>query len=148
MKNLHMSAAAILLFVPLLGTAMGQPKHPNLIFNRQEVAEMKARIDKYPWARQTFERIKADAEADATNPHHNIPTRVATAMMYALTGEEKYARPARHHVVSHLSICSMPSAIPFSRWRWQPNTSMARICTIGGLPTATRSRTCCRGTST
>ena len=63
---------------------------------------MKARVDKYPWARQTFERIKADAEADATNPHHNIPTRVATAMMYALTGEEKYARRARHHVTSHL----------------------------------------------
>ena len=62
MKNLHVSIAAVLLLVPLPGTATAQPKHPNLLFNRQELAEMKARIDKYPWARQTFERIKADAE--------------------------------------------------------------------------------------
>jgi hypothetical protein len=102
MKSLHVSMAAVLLLVPLSGTATAQPKHPNLLFNRQELAEMKARIDKYPWARQAFERIKADAEADAANPHHNVPTRVATAMMYALTGEEKYARRARHHVTSHL----------------------------------------------
>lgn len=90
----------LLALAPALASA--QVKHPNLLLNRQEIADMKAKIDRYPWARQVFERIKADAEADAVNPHHNLPTRVAPAMMYALTGEEKYAKRAREHVVGNL----------------------------------------------
>ena len=65
MKFLHLVALAAVLLVLSSGTAIGQVKHPNLLFNRQDLAEMKAKIDKYPWARQTFERIKADAVLDA-----------------------------------------------------------------------------------
>ncbi len=87
MKVLHLVTLGVILLVLPSGAAIGQVKHPNLLFNRQEIAEMKAKIDKYPWARQTFERIKADAEADADggNPY-KIPTRVATAMMYVADG--------------------------------------------------------------
>ena len=102
MKRQQSAVSSVVLLVLLSGTAAAQVNHPNLLFNRQELAAMRAKIEKYPWARQTFERIKADAEADASNPHHNIPTRVATAMMCALTGEEKYAKAARHHVTSNL----------------------------------------------
>ncbi len=103
MKFLHLVALAAVLLVLSSGTAIGQVKHPNLLFNRQDLAEMKAKIDKYPWARQTFERIKADAVLDADGGNQwRIPTRVAPAMMYALTGDQKYAKVAREHVVDHL----------------------------------------------
>jgi hypothetical protein len=97
-----MIMAMLCLPVLLPATAAAQVTHPNLLLNRQEIAQMKAKMAKYDWARQTFERIKADAEADFTNPHYNVPTRVATALMYALTGEEKYAKRAREHVTSNL----------------------------------------------
>ena len=101
MKVLRMATSAVLLLVLFSGAARGQAKHPNLLFNRQELADMKAKIDKYPWALRTFQHIKADADADGGN-QYRIPTRVATAMMYALTGEEKYAKAARQHVVERL----------------------------------------------
>jgi hypothetical protein len=90
--------ATLCLLALLPATAAAQATHPNLLLNRQEIAEMKAKIAKYAWARQVFERIKADAEADVANPYFNLPTRVAPAMMYALTGEEKYAKRAREHI--------------------------------------------------
>ena len=103
MKVLCLVTLTAMLFVVPCGAGRGQVKHPNLLFNRQELADMKAKIDKYPWARQTFDRIKADAAADADGgSQYRIPTRVATAMMYALTGDEKYAKAAREHVVDHL----------------------------------------------
>jgi hypothetical protein len=115
MKVLHLvPLAAILLALPS-AVAIGQVKHPNLLFNRQELAEMKAKIDKYPWARQTFERIKADAEADADGGNQfRIPTRVATAMMYALTGDQKYAMAAREHLVEHLKELQAKDC----PWQW------------------------------
>jgi hypothetical protein len=89
MKIPQIVTLAVILLVVATEAAIGAAKHPNLLFNREELADMKAKIDKYPWARQTFNRIKADAEADAFAPL-NVPTQVATAMMYALTGEEKH----------------------------------------------------------
>ena len=101
MKNRAIALAAVVLFVLPARDAAAQAKHLNLLLNRQELAEMKARIEKYPWARQTFDRIKADADADASAPG-NVPTRVATALVAALTGDEKYAKIARQHVTDHL----------------------------------------------
>jgi hypothetical protein len=101
-----------LLLLPAAATA--QVKHPNLVLNRQEIAEMRAKIAKYDWARQTFERIKADAEADFVNPHHNVPTRVATALVYVLAGGEKYAKRAREHVVDRLKDLQDPHC----PWQW------------------------------
>jgi hypothetical protein len=102
MHLLRIIAITVCLPVLLPATAAAQVKHPNLLLNRQEIAQMQAKMAKYAWARQTFERIKADAEADFTNPHFNVPTRVATALMYAITGEEKYAKRAREHVTENL----------------------------------------------
>nr|MBC8869815.1 alginate lyase family protein [Planctomycetota bacterium] len=102
MKRLQHASSVVYLVVLASGAAAAEVRHPNLLFNRQELADLKAKIEKYPWARQTFERIRADAEADSSNPHHNVPTKVATALMYALTGEEPYAKRARHHVTSNL----------------------------------------------
>ena len=99
---------------PTSPATAGPPiRHPNLLFNRQELAELKAKIDKYPWARQTFERIKADAEADGSH-QYRIPTRVATAMMYALTGDPKYAQAARQHVVERLKDLQAKDC----PWQW------------------------------
>ena len=70
MKILCLVILTAMLFVVPCGGASGQVKHPNLLFNRQELAEMKARIEKYPWARQSFDRIKADADADADGGNH------------------------------------------------------------------------------
>ena len=36
----HTITPFFLLLVPLLGVALGQPQHPNLLFNRQELAEL------------------------------------------------------------------------------------------------------------
>jgi hypothetical protein len=110
----RVSLTAVLLILPA-AAAIGQVKHPNLLYNRQELAEMKAKIDKYPWARQTFEQIKADAEDDVKGGNQwRIPTRVATAMMYALSGDEKYAKAARQHVVENLK----PLQAKDCPWQW------------------------------
>ena len=115
MTTLRTTTSAVLVLVLFLGAARGQAKHPNLLFNRQELADMKAKIDKYPWAMRTFQRIKADAEADADGGNQwRIPTRVATAMMYALTGEEKYAKAARQHVVERLNDLQKKDC----PWQW------------------------------
>jgi hypothetical protein len=81
MKRLQHASFALCLFVLASVAAAAEVRHPNLLFNRQELADMKSKIQTYPWARQTFERIKADAEADSSSPHHNVPTKVATALM-------------------------------------------------------------------
>jgi hypothetical protein len=107
------SIAVLFLFLPV--AARGQAKHPNLLLNREEIAEIKTKIDKYPWARQTFEHIKAEAALDADGGNQwRIPTRVAPAMMYALTGNPKYAKPAREHVLERLKELSDKNC----PWQW------------------------------
>ena len=106
MKRLQHVSSVLCLLVLVSWAAAAEARHPNLLFNRQELAEIKSKIEKYPWARQTFERIKADAETDSTSPHHNVPTKVATALMYALTGEEQYARRALGILGAHAESSS------------------------------------------
>jgi hypothetical protein len=40
------------------------PKYPNLLFNTEELGEIREKIDRYEWAKQLFERLKTDVDGE------------------------------------------------------------------------------------
>ena len=62
-------------------------RHPNLLLNREEIEEVKAKIRQHPWAARLLERVKEMAK-DGRNVREG-------ALAYVLTGERPYADRAR-----------------------------------------------------
>jgi hypothetical protein len=60
---------ALALSLPSLSLAQaalaqpGDPAHPNLLYSTNDLAAMRAKIEKYDWARQAWKGVKADADA-------------------------------------------------------------------------------------
>ena len=68
-------------------------KHPNLLLNRDEIEQVKAKIAKYPWAAQLFERVKklsATSDGWPATPFGGTQVR-SQALCYVITGERAYA---------------------------------------------------------
>ena len=66
-------------------------RHPNLLLNREEIEEVKAKIRQHPWAARLFERVKEMAK-DGRNVRE-------VALAYALSGEKAYADLARRELL-------------------------------------------------
>ena len=81
----------LVLCCSLLSSAAPPVQHPNLLLNREEIAQVKAKIGQYPWAANLFEKIKAVA---AGNDRANYQIR-EQALCYVLTDERAYADQVR-----------------------------------------------------
>jgi hypothetical protein len=66
-------------------------RHPNLLLNRQEIEQVKVKVQEHDWAARLLDRVKAKADKDGSV--------LETALAYALTGEAKYARDVRDRLV-------------------------------------------------
>ncbi|MGB2824165.1 MAG: alginate lyase family protein, partial [Phycisphaerae bacterium] len=66
-------------------------RHPNLLLNRQEIEQVRAKVRRHEWAARLLDRVKEMAK----DPGRNIRE---TALAYALTGEKRYADQARRHL--------------------------------------------------
>src|SRR5438874_444559 len=66
-------------------------RHPNLLLNRDEIDEVKRKIATQPWAAALLEKLKHEAEGrgGSSDGVRN------SALLYALTGEKRYADYAR-----------------------------------------------------
>src|SRR3954447_1965235 len=70
-------------------------QHPNLLLNRDEIEQVRKKIKEHEWAARLFERVKALADErgrTGRNPRE-------AALVYALTGEARYARDVRQALV-------------------------------------------------
>src|SRR5438270_4629833 len=87
-----------LLALPCLPTAAageGRVRHPNLLLNRDEIEQVKAKVQREAWAAQLLERLKALAD---DNRHSERELRDA-AVDYALTGDNSYAERVRRSLL-------------------------------------------------
>jgi len=81
-----------LVCVAALAAEPQHPIHPNLLLNREEIQQVKAKIQKEVWAAQLLERVKELAKDAGQNVRE-------TALAYALTGDRSWADRARHQLV-------------------------------------------------
>ena len=81
-------------------------QHPNLLLNRQEIDADKAKIKQHPWAARLFDRVKKLAD---DNGRTNRTPREA-ALVYALTGDQKYATAVRRALVGNIAHLSRLTA--------------------------------------
>ena len=72
-------------------------KHPNLLLNRDEIQQVKAKIAKYPWAAAALEKTKQHA---LHGPAHENAC-VTQALYYAFTGDKSFADRARAELLSN-----------------------------------------------
>ncbi len=70
-------------------------KHPNLLLNRAEIEQVKAKIEHHDWAARLFERVKSLAD----DPSHTNRIPREAALVYALTGDRRYADLVRRSLV-------------------------------------------------
>ncbi len=66
-------------------------QHPNLLLNRDEIEQVKAKVAKYPWAAAALEKTKQHA---LNGPEHENAF-LNQALYYALTGDKSFADRAR-----------------------------------------------------
>jgi hypothetical protein len=72
-------------------------KHPNLLLNREEIEQVKEKIKRHEWAARLFERVKGLANDQGRTGR--IPREAA--LVYALTGDRRYADMARRALVGN-----------------------------------------------
>jgi hypothetical protein len=102
-KSLRMSrltwlALAICLacHFPAIAAPPPKVKHPNLLLNREEIEQVKAKIQRYPWAAALLDRLKTMTK-DRTVTHMRGGQHSAIA--YVLTNEKRYAEEARKELL-------------------------------------------------
>jgi hypothetical protein len=80
--------------------ADGKPavKHPNLLLNRDEIEQVKAKIKQYDWAATLFQRVKE--LADDRGRTGRIPREAA--LVYVLTGEKRYGEEVRRALLGNV----------------------------------------------
>jgi hypothetical protein len=75
-------------------------KHPNLLLNRDEIEQVKAKIKDHAWAAQLFDRVREladDQRISGRNPRES-------ALVYALTGEARYGQKARRTLLESARV--------------------------------------------
>ena len=96
---LHRQVLFVLKIIVLSGAvAVAAPpvKHPNLLLNRDEVEQVKAKIARYPWAAAVLEKTKEHA---LSGPAHEN-SFVNQALYYAFTGDRSFADRARAELLN------------------------------------------------
>jgi hypothetical protein len=66
-------------------------KHPNLLLNRDEIEQVKAKIKDHAWAAGLLDRVRELAD----DQRHSGRNPREAALVYALTGEDRYGQRAR-----------------------------------------------------
>jgi len=69
--------------------------HPNLLLNRDEIEQVKAKIAKYPWAAAGLEKTKEQALKESSY--------LNAALYYVFTGEKTFADRARGYLLGHVN---------------------------------------------
>jgi len=82
---------------------MNLPSHPRLLFNREGIAQLKERINRYDWAKAQWDALKKRADAALKEPI-NLPPRGGNWWHY-------YACP-KHGV-------SLRTGKQIGEWRWE-----------------------------
>jgi hypothetical protein len=67
-------------------------RHPNLLLNREEIDEVRRKIQTQPWAAALLEKLKAAVDGLEGGKHDAARN---AALVYVLTGEKPYADRAR-----------------------------------------------------
>jgi parallel beta-helix repeat protein len=104
--------------VALALTATAQEaRHPNLLLNQEEIDQVKVKVEQQPWAAGLLERVKAKAEKDGAS--------LEAALAFALTGDAKYSRIARQHLLAdarsqmpHYEKIDVKAEPEWGRWTW------------------------------
>ena len=101
----------------LIAASTQEVQHPNLLLNREEIEQTKVKVREHPWAAQLLERVKSKAEKDGE------PLEAAIA--YVLTGDAKYSRVAREHLLSdarsqmpYYEKIDVKAEPEWGRWTW------------------------------
>ena len=96
---LHRLVSLVLEITVLSGAvAVAAPpvKHPNLLLNRDEIEQVKAKIAKYPWAAAALEKTKEHA---LNGPAHENAF-LDQALYYTFTGDKSFADRARAELLA------------------------------------------------
>ena len=88
---------------PLIAIDLPEDRmHPNLLLNQTEIQEIKQKVEQYPWAREAYRKLKANADAWATRTEIAVPEtgggfyHAADATAYQITEEHyRHADAAR-----------------------------------------------------
>lgn len=86
----------IIMLTGAVAFAAPPPKHPNLLLNRDEIEQVKAKIAKYPWAAAALEKTREHA---LNGPAHENSI-INQALYYAFTGDKTFADRARAELLS------------------------------------------------
>lgn len=122
----------------LIAASTQEVRHPNLLLNREEIEQTKVKVREHPWATQLLERVKSKAEKDGE------PLEAAIA--YVLTGDAKYARVAREHLLSdarsqmpYYEKIDVKAEPEWGRWTWWGATAWAYDLTFDSFAPDERS---------
>jgi hypothetical protein len=88
-------ALEILMCSGTVAASTAPAKHPNLLLDREEIEQVKAKIARYPWAEAALAKTKEHA-LDGP-PHEN--GFIDQALYYAFTGDRTFADRARGHLL-------------------------------------------------
>lgn len=99
-------------------------RHPNLLLNRDEIEQVKAKVREHAWAARLLERVKEKAQKDGGG--------LEAALAYALTGEDKYAKAVRDRLLSdardqapRYEKLDLKAEPEWGRWNWWGATAWA-----------------------
>jgi hypothetical protein len=90
--------------LPALAQPLPKVKHPNLLLNREESVQIKAKIHRYPWAVALLEHLKAMFK-DRVVAH--MRGGLHSAIAYVLTDGKRYAAAARKDLL-HTANSRLP----------------------------------------
>src|SRR5438132_1882965 len=139
------SGIALLIFAAFGAAAAAQAaerqsvavRHPNLLLNQKEIAEIKLKIRERAWAARLLDRVKAKAETDGAV--------LETALAYALTGETKYASSVRSRLMGeareqmpHYEKLDVKAEPEWGRWNWWGATAWAYDLAYDAFPSEER----------
>src|SRR5687767_6911761 len=60
-------------------------RHPNLLLNKEEIEQVKAKVREHAWAARLLDRVKEKVEKEGSGAY------LESAIAYVLTGDKKYA---------------------------------------------------------
>jgi hypothetical protein len=72
-------------------------RHPNLLLNAREIEQVKAKIKQHAWAARLFDVVRKTAD----DPRHSNRNPREAALVYALTGDRRYAQIARRALLGN-----------------------------------------------
>ena len=122
LRRLAIGIALGLLLAAVGSAAEPAVQHPNLLLNRQEIAAVKQKIQAQPWAAALLERLKRESEGHGGS----VDGVRNSALLYALTGEKRYADYARRRLLDdaryllpqyeHADLNTQPDFGMFHSW--------------------------------